>query len=129
MGAQTQVGPVTNMTATQAAAAARTAEAPRPREQEATSPMAPEIAAASIAQATELVVALQGPPTPDPLFQEATINAAQGGGATGNLASSITRHVPASGEHVRGEPALATGRTSRFPHRRPRRRPCAPGAW
>ena len=90
MGAQTQVGPVTNMTATQAAAAARTAEAPRPREQEATSPMAPEIAAASIAQAIELVVALQGPPTPDPLFQEATINAAQGGEATGNLASEIT---------------------------------------
>ena len=104
MGAQTQVGPVTNMTPTQAQAAARTAEAPRPKEQEASSPMAPEIAAASIAQATQLVVALQGPPAPDPLFQEATINTAQGGGATGNLASSDQRHVPASGERDRGGP-------------------------
>jgi hypothetical protein len=114
IGAQTQVGPVTNMTATQAAAAARTAEAPRPREQEATSPMAPEIAAASIAQAVELVVALQGPPTPDPLFQEATINAAQGGGAGIWRAQSAPRQLQANAFLADG-PLARRGRTSRFP--------------
>ena len=115
MGAQTQVGPVTNMTATQAAAAARTADAPRPREQEATSPMAPEIAAASIAQATQLVVALQGPPTPDPLFQEATINAAQGGGATGNLASSISATSQLQVNAFVADQALATQENQPLP--------------
>ena len=89
-GAQTQVGPVTNMTPAQAQAAAATAEAPRPKEQAASSPMASGIAAASMAQATQLVAALQGAPTPDPLFQQATINKAQGGGATENLANQLS---------------------------------------
>ena len=47
MGPQTQIGPVVTMTARQAEAAAKTAEAPR---QHTSSPMAPGIAAASIAE-------------------------------------------------------------------------------
>src|SRR5262245_22202591 len=88
MRAQTRIGPVTNMTAVQAAAAARIAAAPRPTEQEASSPMAREIAATGIAEATQLVAVLQGAPAPDPLFQQEADTARNG--ATGDLADSIT---------------------------------------